>query len=89
MTTAPAVLSFDVVGTLIDFETGMLSYLRQACARALEHVDDDTFLAAYRTSRKNPRSSGSRMTSCVSTSSLPRNSGCRWIGPSPTVSAHR
>ena len=54
MTTAPAVLSFDVVGTLIDFETGMLSYLRQACARALEHVDDDTFLAAYRTSRKSP-----------------------------------
>lgn len=42
------VLTFDVVGTLIDFERGMLDFLRQ-------HVDtrvtDDDFLAAYRRSR--------------------------------------
>lgn len=54
MTSLPAVLSFDVVGTLIDFETGMLRYLRRTCAEALAGVDDDTVLAAYRTARKNP-----------------------------------
>lgn len=46
MARVPAVLSFDVVGTLIDFEMGMLSYLRQACPSAMDPVDDDTFLAA-------------------------------------------
>lgn len=54
MADTPAVLSFDVVGTLIDFETGMLNYLRRACRDELATIDDDTFLAAYRTSRKNP-----------------------------------
>jgi len=54
MAAIPAVLSFDVVGTLIDFEAGMLTYLRQACRDELAAVDDDTFLAAYRASRKNP-----------------------------------
>ena len=44
------VLTFDVVGTLIDFERGMLDYLR----RAVPHndVSDDAFLAAYRQARK-------------------------------------
>lgn len=54
MAAIPAVLSFDVVGTLIDFEAGMLTYLRRACRDELAGVDDDTFLAAYRASRKNP-----------------------------------
>ncbi|KAF1021474.1 MAG: (S)-2-haloacid dehalogenase [Paracidovorax wautersii] len=44
------VLTFDVVGTLIDFEGGMLAYLRQAVPDS--SVSDDAFLAAYRTARK-------------------------------------
>jgi len=43
------VLTFDVVGTLIDFERGMLDYLRQAAPDA--KVPDDEFLAAYRPAR--------------------------------------
>ena len=48
------VLTFDVVGTLIDFERGMLDYLH-AVARA--RVSDDAFLAAYRQARKDPDAS--------------------------------
>lgn len=40
------VLTFDVVGTLIDFEGGMLAYLRAAAPEA--RVSDEDFLAAYR-----------------------------------------
>ena len=47
------VLTFDVVGTLIDFERGMLDYLR-AVAPA-DAVGDDDFLAAYRKARKSGR----------------------------------
>ena len=46
------VLTFDVVGTLIDFERGMLAYLRRAVPGA--SVSDDAFLAAYRVARKSP-----------------------------------
>src|SRR4051794_12635503 len=45
------VLSFDVVGTLIDFEGGMLAYLRRRVPEA--SVSDDAFLAAYRAVRKS------------------------------------
>ena len=44
------VMSFDVVGTLIDFEGGMLTYLRKSGA-APSDVSDDTILDAYRASR--------------------------------------
>lgn len=47
----PKVLTFDVVGTLIDFETGMLGFLRRACGEAAAKLDDNTILAAYRASR--------------------------------------
>jgi putative hydrolase of the HAD superfamily len=47
----PRVLTFDVVGTLIDFEAGMLGFLRHACADAASKLDDDAILAAYRRSR--------------------------------------
>lgn len=40
------VLTFDVVGTLIDFEGGMLNYLHQVAPGA--KVDDEAFLASYR-----------------------------------------
>lgn len=43
------VLTFDVVGTLIDFEGGMLAYLRSVAPDA--RVSDDDFLAAYRRAR--------------------------------------
>jgi len=42
-------LTFDVVGTLIDFERGMLDYLHAAVPGA--RVTDDEFLIAYRTAR--------------------------------------
>ncbi len=51
MSGAPKVLTFDVVGTLIDFERGMLDFLRTACGPSLVACDDDTILAAYRTAR--------------------------------------
>lgn len=44
------VMTFDVVGTLIDFEGGMLAYLRKSGA-APSDVSDDTILDAYRASR--------------------------------------
>lgn len=44
------VLTFDVVGTLIDFEGGMLAYLRQSGA-APASVSDMAILDAYRASR--------------------------------------
>lgn len=43
------VLSFDVVGTLIDFERGMLNYLRRSVPGAT--ASDEIFLEAYRHSR--------------------------------------
>jgi putative hydrolase of the HAD superfamily len=44
------VMTFDVVGTLIDFETGMLDYLRKSGA-ARASISDATILDAYRTAR--------------------------------------
>jgi putative hydrolase of the HAD superfamily len=44
------VMTFDVVGTLIDFEGGMLAYLRKSGA-APSDVSDDAILDAYRASR--------------------------------------
>ncbi|GAB3625866.1 haloacid dehalogenase, type II [Pandoraea terrae] len=43
------VVTFDVVGTLIDFEGGMLAYLRRAVPDST--VTDEAFLAAYRAAR--------------------------------------
>jgi putative hydrolase of the HAD superfamily len=45
-------LTFDVVGTLIDFERGMLNYLRLVAPQA--SISDDEFLAAYRNERAAP-----------------------------------
>jgi len=45
------VLTFDVVGTLIDFEAGMLAYLRKAIPDS--RVADEDFLAAYRAARSD------------------------------------
>lgn len=47
-------LSFDVVGTLIDFERGMLDYLRQVAPSST--LTDDEFLVAYRGSRASDQS---------------------------------
>lgn len=54
----PKVLSFDVVGALIDFESGLLAYLRTHCGAAAAAHDDDTMLAAYRRARAQPHSIG-------------------------------
>jgi putative hydrolase of the HAD superfamily len=45
-------LTLDVVGTLIDFERGMLDHLRQVAPTAT--VSDADFLAAYREARASP-----------------------------------
>lgn len=55
MAREPKVLTFDVVGTLIDFEKGMLDYLRGACGAAAAAHDDDTILAHYRRTRGNAK----------------------------------
>ena len=52
----PAVLTFDVVGTLIDFESGMIGYIRKVGGPAAAALDDDTILAAYRKSRASKNS---------------------------------
>jgi putative hydrolase of the HAD superfamily len=41
------ILTFDVVGTLIDFEGGMLGYLRQVGGPQLTQISDETILEAY------------------------------------------
>lgn len=45
------VLTFDVVGTLIDFERGMLTYLRKVGGRAVDARSDDDILTCYRRHR--------------------------------------
>lgn len=49
----PKVLTFDVVGTLIDFETGILDFLHTAWGRAGVRADDSAILDAYRLARGN------------------------------------
>jgi putative hydrolase of the HAD superfamily len=41
------ILTFDVVGTLIDFETGLLNYFRPALAKAGATADDAAILARF------------------------------------------
>ncbi len=45
------VLTFDVVGTLIDFETGILSAVRKIAGRAAAELGDDQSFAAYKRGR--------------------------------------
>lgn len=47
----PKVLTFDVVGTLIDFETGMLTWLRAQCGPAAARLADGAILDRYREAR--------------------------------------
>ena len=44
-------LTFDVVGTLIDFEGGIVAYVRQVSGRDRAKLPDDAILEAYRRSR--------------------------------------
>jgi putative hydrolase of the HAD superfamily len=46
-------LTFDVMGTLIDYERGMLDYLHQVAPSA--SVNDSEFLVAYREVRASPQ----------------------------------
>ena len=48
------VLTFDVVGTLIDFEEGIVSYVRHVAEEAGLSVDGETVLTAYRKARAMP-----------------------------------
>lgn len=41
------ILTFDVVGTLIDFETGVLNYLRPIVAQTGGTIDDQKLLGSY------------------------------------------
>jgi putative hydrolase of the HAD superfamily len=50
----PEVLAFDVVGTPIGFETGMLGHLRGACGDAAARLTDDEILTACRHARARP-----------------------------------
>ncbi|MBR0680882.1 HAD-IA family hydrolase [Roseomonas eburnea] len=47
----PKVLTFDIVGTIIDFETGLLAYLRRTCGEAAAKLADGAILDAYRAAR--------------------------------------
>jgi hypothetical protein len=50
----PEVLAFDVVGTPIGFETGMLGHLRGARGDAAARPTDDEFLTTVRHARARP-----------------------------------
>jgi putative hydrolase of the HAD superfamily len=50
----PKVLTFDVVGTLIDFEAGILRFLRARCGPVAAGLSDGTILDAYRAARGRP-----------------------------------
>jgi putative hydrolase of the HAD superfamily len=49
-------LTFDVVGTLIDFEGGMIAYIRKTSKANASRLADDAILEAYRRSRSAPSS---------------------------------
>jgi putative hydrolase of the HAD superfamily len=49
-------LTFDVVGTLIDFEGGMIDYIRNTAKANASQLGDDAILEAYRRSRGTPSS---------------------------------
>ena len=50
------VLTFDVVGTLIDFERGIIDYIRRLSGKAPAVLGDEAILEAYRRSRSAPGS---------------------------------
>jgi putative hydrolase of the HAD superfamily len=50
------VLTFDVVGTLIDFEGGIVRYVRSVATQPASSLADDAILEAYRRSRADPGS---------------------------------
>jgi putative hydrolase of the HAD superfamily len=50
------VLTFDVVGTLIDFERGIIDYIRAASGKKPAELGDEAILEAYRRSRGAPGS---------------------------------
>src|SRR5258708_20134227 len=50
------VLTFDVVGTLIDFERGIIDYVRASSGRTPAELGDEAILEAYRRSRSAPAS---------------------------------
>ncbi|WP_323989604.1 HAD-IA family hydrolase [Nguyenibacter sp. L1] len=54
MTRTPRVLTFDVVGTLIDFERGMHDSLRALRGPDAPPLDFESFLTAYRGMRNRP-----------------------------------
>jgi len=45
------VLTFDVVGTLIDFETGVLNAVRTISGRSEAELSDETIFASYKRGR--------------------------------------
>ena len=54
MTHRPKILTFDVVGTLIDFETGMKNALREILGSKGGVLDFEAFLTEYRALRNRP-----------------------------------
>ena len=70
------VLTFDVVGTLIDFETGVLNAVRKISGDKAAELSDDEIFASYKRGRdKHHERSSEVMTTSISIS--PRNSVCR------------
>lgn len=49
-------LTFDVVGTLIDFEAGILAHVREVAGTAATACSDDDILKAYRVARASSES---------------------------------
>jgi putative hydrolase of the HAD superfamily len=48
------VLTFDVVGTLIDFERGIIDYVRKISKASSDRLGEDAILEAYRRARAAP-----------------------------------
>jgi putative hydrolase of the HAD superfamily len=50
------VMTFDVVGTLIDFERGIINFIRDVALKNARQLDDEQILDCYRQHRGNKSS---------------------------------
>lgn len=72
-------MTFDVVGTLIDFESGLKTCFAEIAAEAGTTVDGEQALSLYRAARYSEDAGLFPTTSCAFTSRSRRSSACLWI----------
>jgi FMN phosphatase YigB (HAD superfamily) len=78
-------LTFDVVGTLIDFERGIINHVRAVAGDAAQHLSDDVILEATVIRGPTSRLACTRMTWFASTRTSKRSFSCRMSPAQPKV----